>query len=74
MDTSTIDAEIIAAKLVREISPHPPQWIVDLYAATLVPKIGFAKTGEEIKRVQKDFIESRNAIIAALSTYQSHSN
>nr|WP_232288929.1 hypothetical protein [Burkholderia oklahomensis] len=48
--------------------------MIDLYAATLVPKIGFAKTGEEIKKTQKDFLESRKAIIAALATYQSHSD
>ncbi|AOJ07034.1 MULTISPECIES: hypothetical protein [Burkholderia] len=74
MHPSTIDAETIAAKLYNEVSHHPPPWMIDLYAATLVPKIGFAKTGEEIKRTQKDFLESRNAIIAALATYRSHSD
>ncbi|AHI66506.1 hypothetical protein [Burkholderia thailandensis] len=73
MDTSTIDAAVIAEKLVNEISPHPPQWVVDLYAATLVPKHGFARTGDEIKQAQKEFFESRQAIIAALSTYRSRS-
>ncbi|AOJ04503.1 hypothetical protein WS70_22060 [Burkholderia mayonis] len=74
MYPSTIDAETIAAKLYNEVSHHPPLWMIDLYAATLVPKIGFAKTGEEIKRTQKNFLESRNSIIAALETYRSHSD
>lgn len=71
MDTSTVDAVAIAAKLAKEISPHPPQWIIDLYAVTLVQRHGFARTGDEIKQAQKAFFESRQAIVAALSTYRS---
>ncbi|ALX45892.1 MULTISPECIES: hypothetical protein [Burkholderia] len=73
MDTSTKDAEAIAAKLVNDISPHPPQWVIDLYAATLVQRHGFARTGDEIRQAQKAFFESRQAIISALSTYRSRS-